>query len=31
MRQLAGVTGDGGLAVDPDGTHRIWLEYQIGG
>jgi hypothetical protein len=29
--QLAGITGDGGLAVDPDGTHRIWLEYQIGG
>jgi Protein of unknown function (DUF3224) len=28
--QLAGITGDGGLAVDPDGTHRIWLEYQIG-
>ncbi len=29
--QLAGITGDGGLVVDPDGTHRIWLEYQIGG
>jgi hypothetical protein len=29
--QLAGIAGDGGLAVDPDGTHRIWLEYQIGG
>jgi hypothetical protein len=28
--QLAGIAGDGGLAVDPDGTHRIWLEYQIG-
>ena len=28
--QLAGITGDGGLSVDPDGTHRIWLEYQIG-
>jgi hypothetical protein len=28
--QLAGITGDGGLTVDPDGTHRIWLEYQIG-
>jgi hypothetical protein len=29
--QLAGITGDGGLAVAPDGTHRIWLEYQVGG
>ena len=27
--QLAGITGDGGLSVDPDGTQRIWLEYQI--
>jgi hypothetical protein len=29
--QLAGITGGGGLGIDPDGTHRIWLEYQIGG
>src|ERR1700722_2180965 len=29
--QLAGITGDGGLVVGPDGTHRIWLEYQIAG
>lgn len=28
--QLAGITGSGGLAVDPDGTHRIWLDYRIG-
>jgi hypothetical protein len=28
---LAGITGTGGLAIDPDGTHRIWLEYQIAG
>jgi Protein of unknown function (DUF3224) len=27
--QLAGDTGDGGLTVGPDGTHRIWLDYQI--
>jgi Protein of unknown function (DUF3224) len=27
--QLAGITGSGGLAVDPDGTHRIWLDYEI--
>ena len=19
-----------GLAVDPDGTHRIWLDYELG-
>jgi hypothetical protein len=29
--QLTGISGTGGLAIDPDGTHRIWLEYQIGG
>lgn len=29
--QLAGITGTGGLAIDPDGTHRIWIEYQIAG
>lgn len=26
---LAGITGGGGLAVDEDGTHRIWFEYEI--
>ena len=20
----------GGMTVDPDGTHRIWLDYEIG-
>ena len=29
--QLAGLAGTGGLEIDPDGTHRIWLEYQLGG
>jgi hypothetical protein len=29
--QLAGISGPGDLAVDPDGTHRIWLDYEIGG
>ncbi len=29
--QLAGLTGTGGLEIDPDGTHRMWLEYQLGG
>src|SRR6266700_244740 len=28
--QLAGISGTGGMAVDPDGTHRIWLDYAIG-
>ncbi|HKS98828.1 MAG TPA: DUF3224 domain-containing protein [Rugosimonospora sp.] len=28
--ELAGITGTGGLAVDADGTHRIWLDYEIG-
>ncbi|PYC67642.1 DUF3224 domain-containing protein [Streptomyces tateyamensis] len=27
---LAGITGTGGIAVDEDGTHRIWLDYQLG-
>jgi hypothetical protein len=27
--QLAGITGAGGLANDADGTHRIWLDYEI--
>ncbi|MFE2507504.1 DUF3224 domain-containing protein [Streptomyces naganishii] len=27
---LAGITGTGGLSVDPDGTHRIWLDYELG-
>jgi Protein of unknown function (DUF3224) len=25
---LAGISGSGGLAVDPDGTHRMWLDYE---
>ncbi|MFL6124743.1 DUF3224 domain-containing protein [Actinophytocola sp.] len=27
---LAGITGTGGLAVDPDGTHRVWFDYELG-
>ena len=27
--QLAGISGAGGLAIDPDGTHRIWLDYEV--
>ena len=26
---LTGITGTGGLAVDGDGTHRIWFDYEI--
>lgn len=26
---LAGIGGGGGIAIDADGTHRIWFEYEI--
>lgn len=26
---LAGISGAGGLTIDADGTHRIWLDYEI--
>ena len=26
---LAGITGAGGMAIDADGTHRIWFDYQL--
>jgi hypothetical protein len=28
--ELAGITGGGGMAVDADGTHRIWFDYEVG-
>jgi Protein of unknown function (DUF3224) len=28
--ELAGISGTGGLAIDGDGTHRIWLDYELG-
>ena len=28
--ELAGITGTGGLTIDADGTHRIWLDYDLG-
>ncbi|MET7988331.1 DUF3224 domain-containing protein [Streptomyces sp. NPDC005281] len=28
--ELAGITGTGGIAVDSDGTHRIWFDYVLG-
>ncbi|HEY0449204.1 DUF3224 domain-containing protein [Actinophytocola sp.] len=26
---LAGIRGAGGMTVDDDGTHRIWLDYTL--
>lgn len=26
---LAGISGSGGMAVDQDGTHRIWFDYEL--
>ncbi|SEM42336.1 DUF3224 domain-containing protein [Streptacidiphilus jiangxiensis] len=26
---LAGIAGTGGMTVDADGTHRIWLDYTL--
>ncbi|MFJ4787804.1 DUF3224 domain-containing protein [Streptomyces sp. NPDC088794] len=28
--ELTGITGAGGMAVDADGTHRIWFDYEVG-
>ncbi|MER5729358.1 DUF3224 domain-containing protein [Streptomyces sp. NPDC002138] len=28
--ELAGISGAGGMAVDADGTHRIWFDYELG-
>ena len=27
---LTSITGTGGLAVDADGAHRIWFDYELG-
>ncbi|QDQ09628.1 DUF3224 domain-containing protein [Streptomyces spectabilis] len=27
---LAGISGTGGIAVDDDGTHRLWFDYELG-
>ncbi|MFJ2570807.1 DUF3224 domain-containing protein [Streptomyces halstedii] len=27
---LAGISGGGGMAVDADGTHRVWFDYDLG-
>jgi hypothetical protein len=26
---LRGITGGGGIAVDADGTHRVWFDYAL--
>ncbi|MGP8296477.1 DUF3224 domain-containing protein [Streptomyces inhibens] len=28
--ELDGIAGTGGLTVEPDGTHRVWFEYELG-
>ncbi len=28
--ELNGITGTGGMAVDTNGTHRIWFDYDLG-
>jgi hypothetical protein len=28
--ELTGITGTGGMAVDADGTHRIWFDHEVG-
>jgi hypothetical protein len=27
---LASISGTGDLVIDADGTHRIWLDYELG-
>jgi hypothetical protein len=27
---LTGISGTGGLAIDADGTHRVWFDYDLG-
>ncbi len=27
--ELAGIRGAGGMTIDPDGTHRIWFDYEL--
>ena len=26
---LASITGGGGMAIDADGTHRVWFDYEL--
>ncbi|MFC1412871.1 DUF3224 domain-containing protein [Streptacidiphilus sp. N1-12] len=27
--ELAGIRGTGGLAIDRDGTHRVWFDFEL--
>ena len=27
--ELAGISGGGGITVDPDGTHHLWFDYEL--
>jgi hypothetical protein len=27
--ELASIRGGGGMAIDPDGTHRVWFDYSL--
>jgi hypothetical protein len=27
--ELTGISGGGGIAVDADGTHRVWFDYDL--
>jgi hypothetical protein len=28
--ELAGISGAGGMVIDPDDTHRVWFDYELG-
>ena len=28
--ELAGISGAGGMDIDPDDTHRVWFDYELG-
>ena len=28
--ELSGISGGGGIAIDADGTHRVWFDYDLG-
>ena len=27
--ELAGISGTGGMDIDPDDTHRVWFDYEL--
>lgn len=29
--ELTGISGIGGITIKPDGTHILWLDFEIGG